>query len=51
MGVATTQAGQWGSGLPKPRWKVSCQRLHGTGVVITVSLTIRLGNQAAPLCM
>jgi len=22
-------AGLWGSGLPKPRWKVSCWRLHG----------------------
>ena len=28
MRVATTQAG---SGLPKPGWKVSCLRLHGTG--------------------
>jgi len=37
MGVAMTHAGQWGSGLPKPRWKVSCQRLHGTGAETAVS--------------
>jgi hypothetical protein len=38
------------SGLPKPRWKVSCQWLHGTGVETAVSLTILLGNMAAPHC-
>jgi len=50
MGVSTTH---WltSSGLPKPRWTVSCRGLHCTGVEIAVSLTICLGNQAAPHCM
>jgi len=36
MRVATTHAGYRGSGLPKPSWKVSCWRLHGTGVDCSV---------------
>ena len=36
--------GYWGSGLPKPRWKVLCRRLHGTGIETAVSLTIPLGE-------
>ena len=51
MGVATTRAGKWGSDLPKPKWKVSCRGLHGTGVEIAVSLTIPLGIEATPHCM
>jgi hypothetical protein len=51
LGVTVTHAGYWGSGLPKPRWKVSCRRLHGTGVETAVLLMIPLGNQAAPHCM
>jgi len=44
MGVATTHAGQRDSGLPQPRWKVSCRGLHGTGVEVAVSLMIPLGE-------
>ena len=51
LSVTTTHAALQGSGLPKPRWTVSCWRMHGTGVVTAVSLTIPLGNQAAPRCM
>jgi len=35
-GGCHTHAGYRGSSLPKPRWKVSCRRLHGTGVEIAV---------------
>ena len=34
--VTMTHAVWRGSGLPKTKWKVSCWRLHGTGVVIAV---------------
>jgi hypothetical protein len=44
----TTLDSKRGSGPPKPRCEVSCQWLHGTGVVIAVLLTIPLGHQAAP---
>jgi hypothetical protein len=37
--------------IPMSTWKVSCRRLHGTGVVVAVPLIIPLGNQAAPRCM
>jgi len=46
-----TPACKQGSGLPKPRWKVPCWRLHCSWVVIAVSSTVLLGNQAAPHCM
>jgi peptide methionine sulfoxide reductase MsrA len=39
MGVAMTHIGYWGSGLPKPRYKVLCQRLRGTEVEIAMSFT------------
>jgi hypothetical protein len=44
----TSLGGEQGSGLPKPRREASCQGLHGTGVVIAVSLTILLGHRAVP---
>ena len=49
--VTTLHAGYQGSGLPKPRLKVSRRRLQGTGVVIAPSLTTPLGNQAASHCI
>ena len=45
VGDAMTHTGERGSGLPKPRWKVLCRGLHGTGVEIALSLTIPLGKQ------
>jgi hypothetical protein len=37
MKATMTHAGERGSGLRKPRWKVQCCRLHGTWVVTAVS--------------
>jgi hypothetical protein len=39
--------GEQGSATPKPRGEVPCQGLHGTEVVIAVSLMIPLGHQGA----
>jgi hypothetical protein len=40
--------GEQGSGPPKKRSEVSCRDLHGTRVVIAVSLTIPSRYRAAP---
>jgi hypothetical protein len=43
--------GEQGSGPLKPRYEVSCQGLHGTEVVMIVSLMIPSGHWAAPRCI